>query len=198
MVPSRTRLRRSGSAAAKLVFALSGFGAGGYFAAAFVFSPLSTGCIDIGPRVTDAGPTSVSDAGTVSAEDGGPSGAGCAQDPITKVTLCTAVSACPEIQVDHDLFPNCGFRIRRDGFVLECWCNGYVCPMGTPSNCQQVSDLLSQQTEIGVCTQVEEGRCVGSAPDAGPTGSTVPIGCDRECMKNCGGSEDCQRFCGCK
>ncbi|MFO0679009.1 MAG: hypothetical protein U0169_20945 [Polyangiaceae bacterium] len=190
----RRLLPRLGSATGIALFvAFAGIAAG-------TFS--TTGCIDITPKEKDAGASAaVDEGGIVTAQsDGGPSGSGCAQDPISKVTLCTTVSVCPTIAVDHDLFPNCGYRIRKDGFVLECWCNGYVCPMGTPTTCQQVSDLLAQQSEVGVCTQVEEGRCTGGSAvaDAGTSGSGQLVGCDRDCMKTCGGSEDCQRLCGCK
>lgn len=126
----------------------------------------------------------------------------CASDPTTHVELCTAVSVCPDVVVDHDVFPNCGFRLRGGiTFDLACWCDGWVCPMGAVSTCNEAQQALGSQSELQICVQVQEGRCTrpqgGATTGAtGTTGAVQPTGC-QECVRACGGSAACRSACGC-
>jgi hypothetical protein len=106
------------------------------------------------------------DAGTSASDAGGDAkekvtGAGCGQ-VAPGVVLCRAISLCPQLVVDSDLFPNCGFRIRGEAIDLECWCDRALCPMGVPTTCEAAARLLDSQTEIGVCLQEHEGRCAAA------------------------------------
>jgi hypothetical protein len=145
----------------------------------------------LGTGGADAGASSTPDAGTAAPAA---TGAGCTQDLGGGTKLCTYISVCPSLGVDHDQFPNCGFRIRGDTIDLECVCNGALCPMGSPTSCTQAKELLSSQTELGVCQQIAEGRCtsIGGTPDAGTTST-----CDRACAGQCGGDPSCISGCGC-
>jgi hypothetical protein len=139
---------------------------------------------------TDGGTSSTSDAST--AQDSGATGAGCTNDLGGGVKLCTYISSCPQLGVDHDKFPDCGFRIRGDALDLECVCNGVLCPMGVPTSCAQATQLMNAQTEIGVCQQVAEDRCTTlQAPSNG--GTT----CDKNCESQCFGDSSCIKGCGC-
>ncbi len=86
-------------------------------------------------------------------------GAGCTDDLGGGLKLCTYISICPTLAVDHDLYPNCGFRIRGQIIDLECVCQGMLCPMGAPTSCTQAAQLMTDQHEILVCQQIDEGRC---------------------------------------
>jgi len=121
-------------------------------------------------------------------------GIDCIDEPSTGAALCTAVSSCPDVVVDHDAYPSCGFRVRFGGLDLECACNGQLCPVGAPASCDEARKLLAAQTQGGVCTQVSEGRCTAAAAagGAGPSSS-----CDRACAGECGGDPGCIKLCGC-
>jgi hypothetical protein len=119
-------------------------------------------------------------------------GAGCGVESTTGATLCTAISLCPKLAVDHDVFPNCGFRIHGQAIDLECACSGALCPVGAPLTCDQAAQLLSGQSEIQVCNQLNEGRCTAGTP-----AQTSPSTCDRTCAGECGGDPGCVKLCGC-
>ena len=89
----------------------------------------------------------------------GPQGIDCGTDPYTGAILCTGVSSCPGLLVDHDVYPDCGFRIRGASFDLQCPCYGGLCPIGSPSTCADAQALLAAQSEYIVCAQYNEGRC---------------------------------------
>jgi hypothetical protein len=118
-------------------------------------------------------------------------GAACGKDPDTGVTLCSAVSVCPRIVVDPDLFPGCGFRVHGDVLDLECACFGALCPIGVAATCTQVEQLLGAQTQSSVCAQVNEGRCTQ------PVGTGAESTCDKSCASQCGGDPSCIQYCGC-
>jgi hypothetical protein len=111
------------------------------------------------------------------------------------VTLCTAISTCPGISVDHDVYPDCGFRIQGTVLDLECLCSGSICPIGVPATCAQAQQLLAQQTQVAVCTQVSEDRCTGVS--GGPTSDAGGGGCDQTCASQCAGDPGCIKICGC-
>lgn len=110
---------------------------------------------------------------TPTADDGGADGAAsatgaqgadCIVEPTSGATLCTAISTCPTVLVDHDLYPDCGFRMKAGttsatSMILECACSGALCPVGVPTTCAQAQKLLAEQNESLVCNKIAEGRC---------------------------------------
>jgi hypothetical protein len=153
---------------------------------------LLPGCADIlGSKDGDGGASS-SDAGS----DGSAQvqGAYCGVEPTTGQTLCAAISTCPQVIIDRDLFPNCGYRVNGSALDMQCACDGYLCPMGTPSTCAQAKTLLGQQTEAEICTQVNQGRCLQLKKPGGNGGSST---CDQTCASECNGNATCRQLCGC-
>lgn len=124
-------------------------------------------------------------------------GAGCGADAITGVTLCLAVSICPNDIIDSELWPGCGFRMTPSGFDLQCVCDNQVCPIGTPLTCEQIAPLLAAQTQLGVCASASEGRCVTPAASGGTPGAVSPSGCNKACAQQCYGENGCLEQCGC-
>ncbi len=112
-----------------------------------------------------SGDAGTSDGGTDGATgDGGtstgtPKGIDCGPDPYTGVVLCSAISTCPDIYVDYDLYPGCGFRVHGSVLDLECACYGQLCPIGVTSSCDEAAKLLANQSAYAVCAQINEGRC---------------------------------------
>lgn len=151
-----------------------------------------------GKAGTDAG-AAATDAG-----DAGPAlqGAGCGVEGQSNVTLCAATSMCPQVVVDTQAFPNCGFRIRGGTADLVCVCGDAICSMGPFTTCPQATSLLSSQTEQGVCAQVAEDRCTpvtGSTSSSSSSSSSSSGGstCDKACLAECGGGAGCASVCGC-
>jgi hypothetical protein len=152
-----------------------------------------TSCLQIGAADTDAGTGGASSsASTATATDaaGTAKGSDCV-DFGSGVVLCTSTSLCPTVGVDHDLYPNCGFRIPATSIDLECVCGDSLCPMGSALSCGQAGQLLTAQAEITVCTQASEGRC------AKLTTSTPASSCDRSCAAGCVSDPLCLKLCGC-
>ncbi len=175
-------------------------GAVGAASALFFSAPLG-GCVQQ-PGSGDGGGGAGSGDGGASTGlvDGGAAGptaqgADCIVESSTGVHICTAISTCPNVLIDHDVYPNCGWRIRGQALDLECACNGMVCPLGSPATCDQAAKLLADQTEMQVCQQVNEGRCT---PGTGASGKTPPqSSCDKTCAGECAGDPNCVRLCGC-
>ena len=84
---------------------------------------------------------------------------GCVFDSAAQVTLCTTSSACPALRIDHDLYPNCGFRYPSTAIDVECVCDDSLCPLGAALDCAQAAALLDSQSELLTCIQRNEGRC---------------------------------------
>jgi hypothetical protein len=161
---------------------------------------LATSCLQIGlPDGTDGGALDAaapSDAGAqrdakTAAADAG-SDFGCIVDPASRVTLCTGIAMCPGLAIDHDRFPDCGFRTGSGFIDVQCMCDSYLCPLGATLTCAQAKELLASQFQIGACSQVSEGRCA-------PRSSVPPTGtsCDKNCAAMCAGDPGCIRLCGC-
>jgi hypothetical protein len=156
----------------------------------------TAGCLQIS---TGTGSGQSGDAGSASgsaASDAGPTGAGCVEDPESQVILCAQIDTCPNVTVDPDVYPDCGFRLH-DGTALdlECLCAGALCPIGVPTTCDDASRLLGAQSSLIVCQQVAEGRCValaGGGSDAGSSSSPCSA-----CAAQCGGTPSCFQACGC-
>ena len=117
------------------------------------------------PSIGDSTSSSGSDASaTTDGNEGGEAsvaGNGCGVDPDTGITLCLGISTCPNLTIDTDVFPGCGFRIHSaaDVIDLECACYGQICPIGVATTCDQAAALLKNQSQYTVCMQVSEGRC---------------------------------------
>jgi hypothetical protein len=146
---------------------------------------------------SDAG----ADGASVQAGDGGATptaqGADCAHESTTGATLCSAISVCPNLMIDHDVYPNCGFRVRGMTIDIECACNGQLCPLGSPTTCDQATKLLEGQSEATVCAQADEGRCTGGTPAPAGSGTGPTTTCDPTCRTECAGDPSCLKMCGC-
>ena len=166
---------------------------------------LACSCI---PQITTGDGSQDAGATPFSPSTGNPQqaqGAGCATDS-TGGQLCSAVSTCPTLSIDHSVLPNCGFRVNGAILDLECDCGGALCPIGIPTSCAGAAAVLQNQTESVICEQLNEGRCSGpsaAAPGAftpTPTSGTpaASIGsCDTSCRDECAGVPGCIQLCGC-
>ena len=168
-----------------------------------VAAPLvCAGCLAVSTGTgSDAGaPTSAGDADTTTEAGPQTGGTSCGADPTTGVTLCLQTNACPGATLDTSAFPGCGFRPGGgSAYDLECLCNGTeLCPIGVPTSCDAVAQLLTQQqSALQVCQQVSTGSCVSLAPDAGGAGTSTLSGACQECVAGCGSAPSCYQACGC-
>jgi hypothetical protein len=158
------------------------------------------GCLQIDTGDGDAGTsststTTTSDAATTTTTTTptAATGSGCTSDLGGGTILCTGISLCSGLTVDHDAFPDCGFRINGTALDLECDCDGQLCPLGEPTTCAAAQQLLSDQTEVVACEAVNNGTCMM----LGGTGTGTSSTCDLECESQCGGSPSCIQLCGC-
>lgn len=154
----------------------------------------------------DGGSAATSGDGGVASGDAA-TGIDCIVEPNTGATLCTAVTSCPSVAVNHDVYPHCGFRLQgsvASSLDLECICtDGYLCPIGVPATCAQATTLLDGQNETTVCTQISEGRCTpppqdgtgGTSAGTGNTGASST--CDQTCASECVNDPTCLQLCGC-
>lgn len=156
--------------------------------------------LDTGTSSSTSATTTTTDASSDAANTGTPIGALCAVEPISGETLCRAVSTCPDVVVDSETFPHCGFRVRGASVELVCGCSELICSMGVYSTCVQAQALLGNQTEQSVCVQVAEDRCTkplttstSSSSSTSSSGGT----CDKACLSECGGGAACASVCGC-
>jgi hypothetical protein len=154
---------------------------------------IAAGCLqlDLGDPA-DSGAAPAAPSSGSSADAGTFGGTLCAVDALSKTTLCTSIDPCPGLAVDHDVFPDCGFRVPSLAIDLQCVCGDSLCPMGTSLTCAQAQALLSNNSELSVCTQELEGRCALRGTST-PTTST----CDRSCASECAGDPGCIGLCGC-
>src|SRR5215472_14151454 len=96
------------------------------------------------------GTGSNSDAGgaTGAATDGGAStGVDCVTESTTGATICTGNTSCPSVSVDHDVYPDCGYRVvgKNATLDIECACqDGMLCPVGVAASCEEASQMLQQ------------------------------------------------------
>ena len=164
-------------------------------AAALALSFLFAACA-LENMSTGSGKGAAADGGTKSdaGDAGAIQGAGCGTETESGLALCAATSKCPNLVVDTQVFPSCGFRIQGTAVDLVCGCNGSICSMGAFTTCAQAAELLTSQTQQTVCMQVAEGRCTTGAP---APASTAKSTCDRQCLSECGGGAGCASLCGC-
>lgn len=154
---------------------------------------LLTGCLqlDLGQPDAGAAPAPSSTAASDAAAPATVSGTGCAVDSLSNTTLCTRVDPCPGLAVDHDVYPDCGFRVPSWSFDLECVCGDFLCGMGTALTCAQAQALLTNGSELAVCNQALEDRCASR-------GTVKPASsCDRTCASECADDPGCLGLCGC-
>ena len=157
----------------------------------------ASGCLELTQSGTGGDDAGASGSSGSAGADAGVTGVACGTELNTGVQLCRATSTCPNVVVDSQAMPHCGFRIRGTAADLVCACGTYLCSGGTFATCTDVAQLLANQTDQGICVQVAEGRCVESASSS-PASSNENPACDRECMKDCGGGEACAFVCNCK
>lgn len=161
----------------------------------FVVTAVAVAGCDLIKLDQGQGTTTASGTGGASATTTAFQGGGCAVDANTGVTLCTTLSACAGFAIDHEVFPDCGFRVNGTAIDVECSCSGQLCPLGTTTTCADAQSLLGQVTEQVVCSQISDGRCVDHT-----TKTTVPPSnstCDTACRTDCGGDPTCLVACGC-
>jgi hypothetical protein len=145
-------------------------------------------CLQLGAENTDGGARNALTSDAAGAAQSN-TGTGCV-DLGSGVQLCTSISLCPGVAVDHDAYPNCGFRMPGS-IDLECICGNVLCPMGSAISCTQARDLLASQAEVVVCTQASEGRC------AALTTQNPVQTCSPSCAAECVSDPLCLRLCGC-
>ena len=156
---------------------------------------VASGCLQISTGA-DAGTESSGATGTTGAS-ATLTGENCATDSTGTVTLCQGISTCPGVTVDPGAFPNCGFLVDGTSVLdVECVCSDSLCPIGVPQTCADVTALLNAQTELGICSQVSEGRCISliTTVDASTTSTST---CTPDCQSECSGEPDCLVACGC-
>ena len=163
---------------------------------ALLLAPLATpGCVipSISSSSDDAGsatPTSTADAGSIATVQG----ASCTAIT-SSISLCQYISACPNLVLNAQVFPQCGFRIHGSAIDPECLCDGqYLCPIGNPTTCAEAAaDATGDTTYDSVCEQSVEGHCTSLT--ASGTGGT-PTAC-QTCIQNCDNVPACIDACGC-
>ena len=151
-------------------------------------------CLQIG-NPTDSG--TADNAGTAGAAGSSTgtrvTGTNCGVDPSSGVSLCLGISSCPTVRVDPEQFPDCGYRISGSLIDLQCLCGDSLCPIGAAASCLDAKALLSDQSGLGICARVADGRCelVKQTSNSGP--ST----CEKDCRAQCAGVPGCIQLCGC-
>jgi hypothetical protein len=129
-------------------------------------------------------------------------GVNCGTDPESGVKLCLGTSECPDVKLDADAFPSCGFHSTTKRYDIECVCNGTeLCPVGVASSCDDIAGLFVHKSVADVCNQISDGACTPVARSAGSASPSAPGGtsssCDRGCVADCEGSPPCVQACGC-
>ncbi|MBN1605185.1 MAG: hypothetical protein JW940_01055 [Polyangiaceae bacterium] len=160
--------------------------------ALWLLSILLVSCMQMPTSFTDEVGAAGSD-GADASEPAEVTGSDCVTDAQSRVTLCTSISSCDGLAVDHDAYPDCGFRVGGSNIDLECFCGDYLCPMGTSLSCAQARELLADSNELAVCAQQGEGRCALRATTEPARDSS----CDRSCAQECVNSPACLELCGC-
>jgi hypothetical protein len=157
----------------------------------------SPACVlpDITQNVADAGasPSSSGDSATTPAAV---KGASCTQIT-SSISLCQFISSCPNLSLNVQVFPQCGFRIHGSAIDPECLCgNQYLCPIGKPTTCAEAATAASGDTNYdSVCAQSTTGGCQDLTATSGGGGATSAA-C-QTCVNNCDNVPSCIDACGC-
>ena len=168
----------------------------------FAFTAWATlGCVGLNLGTGSDDSSSNADAATgTAAVDGGAQGVDCITESTTGATLCTGNTACGTLAVDHDVYPDCGFRVVGANATLdiECACQeGMLCPVGIASSCTEAASMLQNQTESTVCAQISEGRCSAGTGATSSGGGAAQNACNANCESQCAGAPACIAACGC-
>ncbi|HEY1536384.1 MAG TPA: hypothetical protein VGF76_20330 [Polyangiaceae bacterium] len=153
-------------------------------------------CLELGKVLDSSSDSGTSgSAGTAADSDAAApaTGTNCGVDPSSGISLCLGISSCPGVLVDPDQYPGCGYRISGDIIDLECLCDDSLCPMGSAASCLDAKALLMDQSALGVCAGVADGRCTAVKETPVVSSST----CDKDCRSECGGDPNCITLCGC-
>jgi hypothetical protein len=162
-----------------------------------VFCALTVACGVVKPLGGD-GQSQQNGSGSASGSGGasaGPTGVGCGADPESGVRLCLGTTECPDVSLDADTFPNCGFRTTSGSYDLECVCNGNeLCPVGVAASCDEIGGLFAHKALADFCDR--EG-CKEVAPSGTSKPATRSSSCDTDCAADCAGAAACVQACGC-
>jgi len=121
---------------------------------------LLSSCLEIGMGSGSNGTVAAAATPADAGADSGPQvPSGCVLDTVSRQVLCTETALCPSLRVDHDLYPNCGFKYPSTSIEVLCVCDDALCPLGSALDCKQASALLDAQSELLVCIQRSEARC---------------------------------------
>jgi len=171
-------------------------------------APFATpACVVPSIAENDAGSSS---AASSSGEDGGAAtaatvqGASCTQLSAS-ISLCLAISSCPNLVLNPQVFPECGFRIHGTAIDPECVCGNYLCPIGVPTTCAEAaSEASGDATYDSVCEQSVEGSCLqlnatGSSGGSGSSGSSSGSSTSacQQCIQSCDNVPSCIDACVC-
>jgi len=163
---------------------------------AFVAASALPACGVVKPLGDDQQSQSSSDGtGNTSSSSSANTGVDCGTDSESGVSLCLGTTECPDVKLDTDAFPACGFQTTSGTYDIECVCNGNeLCPVGVATSCTDVTNLFAQKSLADFCNQ---GACkeVGSNPTMKPT--TQSPNCDPSCAADCAGAALCIQACGC-
>ncbi len=157
-------------------------------------------CVQLGQAAdsdSDSDSGSAANAGsgaTGVAANAAATGTNCGVDPGSGVSLCLGSSSCPGLRVDPAQFPGCGYRISGTTIDLECLCGEALCPMGSAASCLDAKALLTEQSALGVCAAVADGRCETVEPIHSDSNNST---CDKNCRSHCSGDPNCFTLCGC-
>lgn len=137
-----------------------------------------------------------SSGGSGDTDSGTVQGTNCGTDTTIGATLCLGISLCPDVTVDTEVFPACGFRVSGTALDVECVCGSYICPLGSADTCDAVAKLLSEQNEGQVCARAGAGQCVEMIASTSSS-SGGSSSCDTTCRDECAGDPTCIVSCGC-
>jgi hypothetical protein len=149
------------------------------------------------PDISTGADAGSSSAASSSNEDAGASGAATAEGASctqvsSTISLCLYISSCPNLILNPQVFPNCGFRIHGDAIDPECLCGNTICPIGQPTSCAEAAaDSSGDVTYDSVCEQSVEGHCTSLGG-----GSSTSSAC-QTCVQNCDNVPACIDACGC-
>lgn len=159
------------------------------------FCALAVGCGVVKPLGGDSQSQNSGSSSSSSSSSPKDTGVSCGADPDSGQTLCLGTTECPNVSLDTDSFPDCGFRTTSGSYDLECVCNGNtLCPVGVASSCAEIGDLFAHKSLADFCNQED---CKEIAPSKTSKPATRSPSCDTSCADDCAGNAPCVQACGC-